>query len=1590
MRMKTIFTLVCSLLMLSNVMAQSRIDYDSDSRWFWGLNMGGTWQTTDVKNKTDIGYGLTIGKSFNYNYGKVISFDIRARYLRGKWYGQDFSISPLDSTYSGPLDLYKDTFGYAVHNFQADVHRLGLELVLHANRIHERTGWDPYIFGGVGFTWYQTYGNLKDNMSLDGSFYDYDQLSEVNANSLALTLDQTYDTPLTGSNANQFQVGFMPSLGFGLGYQIGKRVSIGVEHKTTFTRMDLFDGLASDASKYKQDLYHYTSGYLRFHIKSASAKTKPVDPVRPTDPISNNQINPTPQPPIVRFINPANDITVNNASYNLVAEVLHVNGRDNIIFKQDSLSNLNFVYNTTSKRLESNVVLHYGINTFEVIGSNQYGTDAKTIQINYERLAGNPPVVSISKPNTDVETVSVPTYTFEGMVLHVDNKPQTSLTLNGQVVTNYTFSSTTHGVQANFNLVEGTNVVTLSGTNEYGADSKTIRLIYAKPEPPKPPVVTYVTPATTPTTSNNQAYALQAKVIHVENASQITVKFNGVNTSAFTYNANSDVLNMSLNLIEGANVISITGTNTVGSDTETTTIIYKPVIMVQPPVVTYLDPASSPLNVLTSNYSVSASVINVTTKNQIVVKLNGNNITNFTFNPSTHLVDFPVNLIQGSNVIAITGTNTAGSDTENTTIVYRKVDPPVVNFTTPATNPFNTNVTTSPIVATVMNVELSSQVQVIVNGVATTNFSWNAAFHTVSFTASLIEGVNSILITGTNEAGSDSKTQTIVYTKPVVMDPPVVSYVYPNSNPYTATTSAYTVNAKVLNVPTSQGIEVKVNGQVLSSFNFVGFTHSVTFSANLIEGANVIEVKGTNAAGSDSKSTTIIYKPVVVTPPPVVTITNPSNSPHQVEVPTIPVTASVLNVAGASNIQVLVNGATMNNFAYNAVSKIVNFNLNLLEGSNTIKIIGTNAVGQASDEGVVIYRKVEVVPPPIVKIINPAPNTVVHSAAYAMKASLLNINDVSQIQLIFNGQTIPSNAYTFNVNTHILDYNSMLTLGNNIFKVIGTNSAGTDAANSNVVWKAVTPPCLKPEIGLTSPLASANNVSVQTLLVSATILNISSASEVKLSVNGQVQTGASFNPTTKVYSKSITLVEGSNQIELSAQNACGDVSETRVVNFNSCIEPKLTVISASADENATVTVSKFVFAGSMVNLTETSQLSVTNNGQAVTHQFDLVSKQIKFQTNLAVGMNSIVIKGVNACGRDSKTYKINRKEDTPPCISPVIQKINPSSSNYETNNGTLILKGTVLNMGTSTNVSLAVNGATHNVNFDASKMVASTTIKLKDGINTIVLTAKNACGDVSETWTVNFNSCTAPKLVVASASTAEVAQVTDPKFMFSGSISGLTATSQLTVTNNGVAIPHQFNVSTMQIKIQANLAFGMNMIVIKGLNACGSDSKTYKIQRQEVITNELKPSVTLTSPVRCPMTVAVGTTQVKAKVMNVTNKNQITVTVNGQAVTNFVTKNITNGMTVQFPVNVHTEVLKYTIVITATNSGGSDSKSCDLVLPPPVTPPSTGKPVINTGTPPAEEGGKPTIKIEGEQIEEIIPPANGGGRIPPSSRGGGK
>ena len=88
------------------------------------------------------------------------------------------------------------------------------------------------------------------------------------------------------------------------------------------------------------------------------------------------------------------------------------------------------------------------------------------------------------------------------------------------------------------------------------------------------------------------------------------------------------------------------------------------------------------------------------------------------------------------------------------------------------------------------------------------------------------------------------------------------------------------------------------------------------FNTILANGANTIEITATNSAGTDSETTTLIYRELTPVVPPVVTITNPVLNPTVQTANTANVVATVLNVDGPQNIQVTLNGYCDHEFQF--------------------------------------------------------------------------------------------------------------------------------------------------------------------------------------------------------------------------------------------------------------------------------------------------------------------------------------------------------------------------------------------------------------------------------------------------------------------------------------------------------------------------------------------------------------------------------------------------------------------------------------------------------------------------------------------------
>jgi large repetitive protein len=236
-------------------------------------------------------------------------------------------------------------------------------------------------------------------------------------------------------------------------------------------------------------------------------------------------------------------------------------------------------------------------------------------------------------------------------------------------------------------------------------------------------------------------------------------------------------------------------------------------------------------------------------------------------------------------------------------------------------NPAEVNFPSSPVQASVLNVNSQQEIQVQVNGVNVPNFSYNPQTKLVNFTASLNAGMNTVKVSASNFAGYAEDTKQIVYRQQMVIQPPVVTFVQPATSPQTVQLAAYLMKATVLNVDTKNQIQVRQNGQLINPalYAFDPGTKLVSFQTNLIEGNNIFDVTGTNQAGSDTKQAIVNFKKIATPcPPPVITFIQPAATNATTQQASYPVEIQLIGIDNSAAVQTYVNGVQVNVLTYNS------------------------------------------------------------------------------------------------------------------------------------------------------------------------------------------------------------------------------------------------------------------------------------------------------------------------------------------------------------------------------------------------------------------------------------------------------------------------------------------------------------------------------------------------------------------------------------------------------------------------------------------------------------------------------------------------
>jgi hypothetical protein len=352
---------------------------------------------------------------------------------------------------------------------------------------------------------------------------------------------------------------------------------------------------------------------------------------------------------------------------------------------------------------------------------------------------------------------------------------------------------------------------------------------------------------------------VKAKILNINSKNDISFTVNGSNTSNFSYSTSSKILTANVTLKEGTNTIVVKATNADGTDSKTVRVNYNA------PKVLPTVKISSPKNNSTAQretVTVTASIKNVTSKNDVTFLFNGQRVKNFTMRREQFSA--PVKLKEGKNTIKINVKNRDGSDSDQVNITFKKkvviIVKPTIKFTNPKRPGKKAKAQNTTVKATVANVTKKDQIKVTFNG-KNVDFNFDSRKKEILIPASLKSGTNKFVVKATNKGGATSAETSLRYTprvaqenKPVIT---ITSVSTPTANPFNPNISGSTVIGNIKNVSKKDQIKITHNGKEVTDFTFNTRTKVFQASISLANGGkNKVKITATNSSGTDTKEHT--------------------------------------------------------------------------------------------------------------------------------------------------------------------------------------------------------------------------------------------------------------------------------------------------------------------------------------------------------------------------------------------------------------------------------------------------------------------------------------------------------------------------------------------------------------------------------------------------------------------------------------------------------------------------------------------------------------------------------------------------------------
>lgn len=438
-----------------------------------------------------------------------------------------------------------------------------------------------------------------------------------------------------------------------------------------------------------------------------------------------------------------------------------------------------------------------------------------------------------------------------------------------------------------------------------------------------------------------------------------------------------------------------------------------------------------------------------------------------------------------------------------------------------------------------------------------------------------------------------------------------------------------------------------------------------SFSAELVDGDNVIIVNGYDRTGNLGYATLRVRRPPDASPP-TITLTNPVDG-SSVSVASVTVAGTASDNRSVRRVSVQLNGAAEQVLPVTA-GRSVAFSTNLTglrAGQNSIAVHAYDRAGNRGTVTRTITLLTTTPPPapapdttaPTVSITQPAAGTVLTSTSVGVSAVVADNVAVTRAGWKLNGgvetpMTVSGPSATLNFSV------SGLGSGTNSIVVNAYDAAGNvGTALVNVVVQLPSPPpdTAPPTLALSEP-TDGSTVNTSSVTVRGSASDAVGVTRVAVQLNGGAEQNASITPGPAVsFSRTVSgLANGTNVIVVNAYDAAGNKASTSLrITYSApsdTIAPTVT-IAAPAD-GATVNSGTVAASGQASDNLAVTRVTSQVNGGAEVEVAISSGASTSFGATLSgfvAGTNAIRFNAYDVAGnRGSATININYVPPSPP------------------------------------------------------------------------------------------------------------------------------------------------------------------------------------------------------------------------------------------------------------------------------------------------------------------------------------------------------